>query len=154
MKKAIIITATILGIFLITAAVLTGSFIYVTTYKVETVDMDQSPDGNYKLILESVGEPEWPFGRASGRLVLSSNGKVISKTDIKIPKDGNALCEGDLVATWYEKYVEVFLYTFEQEDKIVILYYDGKVEELSRLKENNTQNHIGNKFGFNYRQIR
>ena len=59
-------------------------------------------------ILESVGEPEWPFGRASGRLVLSSNGKVISKTDIKIPKDGNALCEGDLVATWYDEYVEVF----------------------------------------------
>ena len=49
MKKALIITGTILGVFLIIIAVLIGSFIYVIHYKTETVDMDQTPDGNSRI---------------------------------------------------------------------------------------------------------
>ena len=45
-------------------------FVYETDYKKTICDTAISPDKKYELILEAVGEAEWPFGSASGRLIL------------------------------------------------------------------------------------
>ena len=40
-------------------------FVYETDYKKTICDTAISPDKKYELILEAVGEAEWPFGSAS-----------------------------------------------------------------------------------------
>ncbi len=57
------------AIFII-IAVFWGSLAYVSNYKIAEADTSVSPDGTYELVLQAVGEAEWPFGSASGRLVL------------------------------------------------------------------------------------
>ena len=43
---------------------------YTVNYKKITCDTSVSPDKKYEVVLQAVGEPEWAFGSASGRLVL------------------------------------------------------------------------------------
>ncbi len=124
-KNNIIIA--IFGMFVIMAALLLGSLWYKTHCEVAVVDTIQSEDGVYEVILQSVGEPAWPFGSAPGRLVLSSDKRIISKTDFKIANDGASFSAQSWSVTWYDNYVEVILYGEEQYDELVTLYYDGQI---------------------------
>lgn len=54
------------AIFIIIAVFL-GSFIYVSDYKITKADTSVSLDGIYELVLQAVGETDFPFGAASGR---------------------------------------------------------------------------------------
>lgn len=120
------------GILVIIAAALSGSILYVTHYKVAVVDTAQSADGNYELILQSVGEPAFPFGSASGSLVLKSGEIIVAKADFKINNDGSSFSEQAWSVTWFDDYVEIVLSGSEQYDELLTLYYDGQVEK-SRL---------------------
>ena len=64
------------------------SFSYITNYKKITIDTSNSPDRKYELTLQAVGEPDWPFGSASGRLVLMEGKDKISQTDLELHNDG------------------------------------------------------------------
>ena len=61
---------------------------YTVNYKKITCDTSVSPDGKYELTLQAVGEPDWPFGSASGRLVLMEGKDKISQTDLELHNDG------------------------------------------------------------------
>ena len=61
---------------------------YTVNYKKTTCDTSVSPDGKYELTLQAVGEPDWPFGSASGRLVLMEGKDKISQTDLELHNDG------------------------------------------------------------------
>lgn len=91
-----------------------GSFLYITHYKAAVVDTAQSEDGVYEVVLQSVGEPAWPFGPASGRLVLSSDERIISKTDFKIANDGASFSAQDWSVRWHDDHVEIILTGKEQ----------------------------------------
>ncbi|MCD7863879.1 MAG: hypothetical protein LUG61_10330 [Lachnospiraceae bacterium] len=106
-KRGIIIFISVL--FVLPLAVLSGSLLYMTKYKVETIDMQQSPDGAYELKLQSVGEPYFPFGGAPGRLVLKENETVISRTRFEIANDGGPFTENAWKVTWLDDYVEIIL---------------------------------------------
>ena len=54
------------AIFIIIAVFL-GCFIYVSDYKITKADTSVSLDGIYELVLQAVGETDFPFGAASGR---------------------------------------------------------------------------------------
>ena len=111
------------------AVVLLGCIVlYITHYKVVVVDAVPSADGVYQITLQSIGEPEFPFGVAHGRLVLRNNKKVISKTDITIANDGGPIFAENWSVTWFDRYVEIILSGDEQYDERVTLYYDGQVE--------------------------
>ena len=43
---------------------------YVTQYKIHDIDTAVSPDGTYELILQQVGDQDWPFGSTHARVVL------------------------------------------------------------------------------------
>lgn len=120
------------GILVIIAAALSGSILYVTHYKMAVVDTAQSADGNYELILQSVGEPAFPFGSASGRLVLKSGEIIVASADFRISNDGSSFSEEAWSVTWFDDYVEIVLSGSEQYDELLTLYYDGQVEK-SRL---------------------
>lgn len=132
MKKAFKGIMIIFGILAMIAAVLLGSVLYITNHKVSVVDAAQSADGVYEVVLQSVGEPAWPFGSAPGRLVLSSDERIISKTDFKIANDGASFSAQDWSVRWYDDHVEIILTGTEQYDELIALYYDGQVEQ-SRL---------------------
>lgn len=118
----------ILGAFVIVAAVLMGGILYITRYKTSDVDTVRSKNGKYAAVLQAVGEPGWPFGSASGRLVLKEQGKTISKTDIEIANDGGPISERNWRGVWEEDHVEIILSGGEQYDELVTLYCDGRVE--------------------------
>lgn len=128
MKKVIKAILCILCILISLMTVIWFSFVYVTDYKKTICDTSISPDGKYELTLLAIGEPDWPFGSASGRLILKEGENKISKTDFELRNDGGSISSGCWKVTWYEEYVEIILSGEEQYDEQVILYYDAKKE--------------------------
>ena len=82
---------------------------YTVNYKKITCDTSVSPDKKYEVILQAVGEPEWPFGSASGRLVLKEGEDKISQTDFELHNDGASISSSCWKVTWHEDYVEIIL---------------------------------------------
>lgn len=113
------------------------SFSYITNDKKVTVDTSNSPDGKYELTLQAVGEPDWPFGSASGRLVLKKGEDKLSQTDFELHNDGGSINSSCWEVTWYEDYVEIILSGEEQFDEQVILYFDGTkdIRQLTDTQE-------------------
>ena len=105
-----------------------------TVNKKTTCDTSVSLDGKYELMLQAVGEPDWPFGSASGRLVLTEGQDKISQTDFELHNDGGSITSNCWKVTWYEDYVEVILSGEEQFDEKVILYFDG-TKEIQQLTD-------------------
>lgn len=110
------------------------SFSYITNYKKVTIDTSNSPDGKYELTLQAVGEPGWPFGSASGQLVLKEGKEKVSETDFELRNDGGSISSNCWKVSWYENYVEVILSGEEQFDEQVILYFDG-TKEMQQLTD-------------------
>ena len=82
----------------------------------------------------SLKEPEWPFGSASGRLVLKEGKDKISQTDFELHNDGASISSSCWKVTWHEDYVEIILSGEEQFDEQVILYFDG-TKEIQQLTD-------------------
>lgn len=101
---------------------------YTVNYKKTICDTSVSPDEKYELTLQAIGEPEWPFGSASGRLVLMEGKDKISQTDFELYNDGGIISSRCCEVTWYEDYAEVILSGEEQFDERVTLYFDGSVD--------------------------
>ena len=118
----------LIGLICAMVLILGISFSYITNYKKVTIDTFNSPDGKYELILQAVGEPDWPFGSASGQLVLKDGKEKVSETDFELRNDGGSISGNCWKVTWYEDYVEVILSGEEQFDEQVILYFDGTIE--------------------------
>ena len=110
------------------------SISYTVNYKKITCDTSVSPDKKYEVILQAVGEPEWPFGSASGRLVLKEGEDKISQTDFELHNDGASISSSCWKVTWHEDYVEIILSGEEQFDEQVILYFDG-TKEMQQLTD-------------------
>lgn len=137
MKKIVkFILGSVAAVFII-IVVLWGSFIYVSDYKITKVDTSVSPDKTYELVLQAVGEADFPFGSASGRLILYEGKSRISKADFELFDDGGSIRTSIWKVTWHEDSVEVILFGDEQFDEQIILYFDGKKErkQLTDKKE-------------------
>ena len=134
----------ILGfVVFIIIVVLWGSFAYVSDYKITNVDTSVSPDETYELVLQDVGEADFPFGSASGRLVLYEGKRRISKADFGLFDDGGCIRSGIWEVTWHEDYVEVIISGDEQFDEQIILYFDGK-KETKQLTDKDEYTEAGN----------
>ena len=88
MKNFLKIMLCIIGSILVGVIVFVFFISYTANYKKTTCDTSVSPDGKYELTLQAVGEPDWPFGSASGRLVLMEGKDKISQTDLELHNDG------------------------------------------------------------------
>ena len=122
-------------VILIIMAVFWGSFVYVSNYKITKADTSVSPDGTYELVLQAVGEADFPFGSASGRLVLYEGKSRISKADFELFDDGGSIRSSIWAVTWHEDSVEVILSGEEQFDEQIILYFDGKKDRKQLTDE-------------------
>ena len=128
MKKFLKIILCIMGSFIALIVVFWFCISYTANYKKTTCDTSVSPDRKYELTLQAVGEPEWSFGSASGRLVLMEGKDKISQTDFELYNDGGIISSRCWEVTWYEDYAEVILSGEEQFDERVTLYFDGSVD--------------------------
>lgn len=128
MKKFLKIMLYIMGSMIAIIVVFWLCISYTANYKKTICDTSVSSDGKYELVLQAIGEPDWPFGSASGRLVLKEGKEEVSQTDFELSNDGGNISSSCWEVTWYEDYVEIILSGEEQADEQFILYFDGKIE--------------------------
>ena len=128
MKKFLKIMLCFMGSLVALIVVFWFCISYTINYKKTTCDISVSPDGKYELTLQAVGEPNWPFGSASGRVVLKKDDQEISNVEFELHNDGGSISNRCWTVTWYDEYAEVTLSGEEQSDEHVLLYYDGKTE--------------------------
>ena len=114
---------------------LAGCVYYITNCKKTLRDTSISPDGKHELTLMEIGEPAWPFGPASGRLILYEGDTQISETNFRLANDGCSISRNDWAVTWNEDHVEVILSGEEQFDEQILLYYDGTTQRQSLTVE-------------------
>lgn len=137
MKKFLKMMLCITGALLVVIVSAWLCISYTVNYKKTTCDTSVSLDGKYELMLQAVGEPDWPFGSASGRLVLKEGKDKISQTDFELHNDGKSITGSCWKVTWYEDYVEVILSGEEQCDERVNLYFDGtkEIQQLTNVAD-------------------
>lgn len=121
MKKFLKIMLCIGGSLIVLIVVFWFCISYTANYKKTTCDTSVSPDGKYELTLQAVGEPDWPFGSASGRLVLKEGKDKVSETDFELYNDGGSINSSCWEVAWYEDYVEIILSGEEQSDESWVL---------------------------------
>lgn len=129
MKKAIQISLCVFCTVIIISLLLVVSVYYTVNCKKTFRDTSISPDGKYELTLVEIGEPAWPFGAASGQLILNEGNTIISQKNFELRNDGCSISSNDWAVTWNENHVEVILSGNEQSDEQICLYYDGAITQ-------------------------
>lgn len=112
-----------IGAFLFVGVLWDDVFNFTQSKEIETYN---SPDGEYSLIFEQMGEPEWPFGATDVRLTLKKrDGKIIERVSAKLSDDGANASERNIVSiSWNDDEVIVILRASEMEDKEVSIAYN------------------------------
>ena len=119
-----IVFAFIFGAFLFVGALWNGTFNFLLPKEIATY---QSPDGEYSLVFEQMGDPAWPFGPTDVRLTLKDhNGKIIERVSTQLNDDGANASEHNIASIfWNDDAVIVILRASEMKDKEVSISYDN-----------------------------
>ena len=111
-KRVAIVLAAVIGTVFLLGASLAGCFIYVTEYRLTERQTDTSPDGQYAVQYQNIGEPDWPFGNAHIKVTVRRGGKVIASFKEDVADDGGG---GQVKTVWNTHEVIVILDGDEQE---------------------------------------
>ena len=126
-KKIIKWACGIAAALLVSALTVIGGFIYVTRYRITDIDAASSGDGQYEVIFQAVGEPDWPFGNSHARIVLKHNGAVITKRKFDVANDGAILHPDNWSVRWEENCVKAVISGEEQPDELYTFFFNGTV---------------------------
>ncbi|MBO5657014.1 MAG: hypothetical protein J6R94_02395 [Agathobacter sp.] len=115
--------AFIIGTYLFVGALWSGAFNFMHPKEIATYN---SPDGEYSLVFEQMGDPAWPFGPTDVRLTLKyHDGKIIDRVSTQISDDGANASEHNIASiSWDDSEVIVILRASEMEDKEVSIKYN------------------------------
>ena len=118
-----IVVALIIGGCFLAFAFWNGAFNFMLPKEIATYN---SPDGEYSLVFEQMGDPAWPFGSTDVRLTLKDyNGKIIERVSTQIQDDGANAREYNIASiSWNEDAVIVVLRASEMKDKEVSIAYN------------------------------
>lgn len=118
-----IVFAFIFGAFLFVGALWNGTLNFLLPKEIATY---QSPDGEYSLVFEQMGDPAWPFGPTDVRLTLkNNNGKIIERVSTQLSDDGTNASENNIASiSWNSDEVVVVLRASEMKDKEVSIAYN------------------------------
>ena len=118
-----ITVALLIGAWLFVGALWSGAFNFMLPEEVATYN---SPDGEYSLVFEQMGDPAWPFGPADVRLTLKNHdGKIIERVSTQVFNDGGCASEWNVKSiSWNHEAVVVILRGAEMKDKEVIIAYN------------------------------
>ena len=134
-KNSTVIKIILGGLVIIIALfmILVGGIIYTVKYKIHDIDSKLSPDGTYELILQQVGDPDWPFGSTHARVILKNGNNIITKYKFDVHNDGGNISKGSWSVDWNEDSVECVLYGEEQSDQLYRIFFDGSNTESRSL---------------------
>lgn len=127
MRKAVIIVlsitvAFIIGAYLLVGALWNGTLNFMLPNEIAAY---RSPNGEYTLVFEQMGDPAWPFGQTDVRLTLKNhNGKIIERVSTQLFNDGVSADEYNIASvSWNDDGVIVVLRASEMKDKEVSIAY-------------------------------
>lgn len=130
-KKTVIkVLLGVIGTFLAAVLIIFGAFYYDINFKVKNVDTNISPEGEYTLILQAIGEPVF-FSKADGRIVLKEGKKTIVKCGFSLYDDGGSIRSDVWKVTWKDNLAEIIISGEEQNDEMIIIYKDGRSEYIT-----------------------
>ena len=117
--------AFIFGLLLFVGALWNGTFNFLLPKEIATY---QSPDGEYSLVFEQMGDPAWPFGPTDVRLTLKTNkGKIIERVSTQLNDGGTNASENNIASvSWNDDAVVIILRASEMKDKEIILAYSKR----------------------------
>ena len=121
----LIVLALIVGTFLLVGALWSGVLNFMLPKEIATY---HSPDGEYSLVFEQMGDPAWPFGPTDVRLTLkNNNGKIIERVSTQLNDDGTNASENNIASiSWNSDEVVVVLRASEMKDKEVSIAYNSR----------------------------
>ena len=117
-----ITVALLIGAWLFIGALWCGAFNFMLPNEIATY---HSPDGEYSLVFEQMGDPAWPFGPTDVRLTLKNHdGKIIERISTQVFNDGGSASEYNIASvSWNDDSVIVVLRGAEMEDREVSIAY-------------------------------
>ena len=118
-----IAVALIIGAWLFIGAIWSGAFNFLLPNEIATYN---SPDGEYSLVFEQMGDPGWPFGPTDVRLTLKNHdGKIIERVSTQVFNDGANASEYNIASiSWNDDAVIIVLRASEMKDKEVSIAYN------------------------------
>ena len=117
-----VVIVLIISAWLFVGALWTGAFNFMFPEEVATY---HSPNGEYSLVFEQMGDPAWPFGPADVRLTLKNHtGKIIERVSAQVFNDGGSASKDNIASiAWNDDAVIIVLSACEMEDKEVSIPY-------------------------------
>lgn len=120
MKQRILKILLLIETLIIVSAVLWGCFTFMNSKKTELL-RETSPDGNYLLIIQELGTPDWPFGADHLKISLYEQNtepryRVSFQADVS--NDG---CTASYEIEWLEDSVHIALIGSEQPTAYYVL---------------------------------
>ena len=122
---ASVVIVLIISAWLFVGALWTGAFNFMFPEEIATY---RSPNGEYSLVFEQMGDPAWPFGPADVRLTLRNHtGKIIERVSAQVFNDGGSASKDNIASiAWNDDAVIIVLSACEMEDKEVSIAYTKK----------------------------
>lgn len=127
--KNVLIISSVAVVFVIGACILinalwNGAFNFTQPKEIGTYN---SPNGEYSLVFEQMGDPQWSFGPTDVRLTLKNrDDEIIERVSTKLFNDGVNAGEHNVTSvSWNDDAVIVVLNASEMEDKSVTITYDN-----------------------------
>ncbi len=119
-KKIIIIVVSLLSGLAVLASVHIGLSIYRNEYKLTDKGTELSPDGNFAVVFQMIGVPDWPFGPTHVKVTVkeTESNEAIKIIDTYIQDDGATLRKDNWYVVWQSDSVEITLKGSEQEDSV------------------------------------
>ena len=120
-----VVIVLIISAWLFVGALWTGAFNFMFPEEIATY---HSPNGEYSLVFEQMGDPAWPFGPADVRLTLKNHtGKIIERVSAQVFNDGGSASKDNIASiSWNDDAVIIVLSACEMEDKEVSIAYTKK----------------------------
>lgn len=120
-----VVIVLIISAWLFVGALWTGAFNFMFPEEIATY---RSPNGEYSLVFEQMGDPAWPFGPADVRLTLKNHtGKIIERVSAQVFNDGGSASKDNIASiAWNDDAVIIVLSACEMEDKEVSIAYTKK----------------------------
>ena len=129
LRKKIVIFCSIFPVIFAAALLLISSYTYVTRYRITDIDSALSADGQYQVLFQAVGEPDFPFGDSHARILLKHGGRTITKYKFDVANDGAILYPDNWRVSWEKNCVKIIISGEEQPDRIYRIFFDGAVRE-------------------------
>ena len=119
----LIVVALVIGAWLFIGALWNGAFNFMLPEEIATYN---SPDGEYSLVFEQMGDSGWPFGPTDVRLTLKNHdGKIIERVSTQIFNDGAIASEYNMASiSWNDDTVIIVLRASEMKDMEVSIAYN------------------------------